>query len=392
MFILLVSIIYLSFISLGLPDSVLGSAWPSMFVEFGVPISYVGIISAIVSVSTIFSSFMSDRVTSRLGSSKTTCISIFLTAAALMGFSFSTNFWMLCIIAIPFGLGAGSVDAALNNFVALHFSAKHMSWLHCMWGVGASIGPYIMGIALSTDKGWNKGYFYISIIQLVIAFIVLMSLPIWKNQTKTVSPDETVDTEKKRTPLSFKEILSIPGAKSVMITFFCYCALECTAILWASSYLNLHRGIDADLAATFGSMFLLGITVGRAINGFIAMKLSDTTMIRIGEGIIFLGVIMIILPISDMVSLVGLVIMGVGCAPVYPSIIHSTPLRFGADKSQAIIGVQMACAYTGSCLMPPLFGLIANHITIALFPIYMGIILVTMIITHELLCKKHPIK
>lgn len=392
MFILLVSIIYLSFISLGLPDSVLGSAWPSMFVEFGVPISYVGIISAIVSVSTIFSSFMSDRVTSRLGSSKTTCISIFLTAAALMGFSFSTNFWMLCIIAIPFGLGAGSVDAALNNYVALHFSAKHMSWLHCMWGVGASIGPYIMGIALSTDKGWNKGYFYISIIQLVIAFIVLMSLPIWKNQTKTVSPDKAVDTEKKRTPLSFKEILSIPGAKSVMITFFCYCALECTAILWASSYLNLHRGIDADLAATFGSMFLLGITVGRAINGFVAMKLSDTTMIRIGEGIIFLGVIMIILPISDMVSLIGLVIMGVGCAPVYPSIIHSTPLRFGADKSQVIIGVQMACAYTGSCLMPPLFGLIANHITIALFPIYMGIILVTMIITHELLCKKHPIK
>ena len=309
-----------------------------------------------------------------------------------MGFSFSTRFWMLCIIAIPFGLGAGSVDAALNNYVALHFSAKHMSWLHCMWGVGASIGPYIMGIALSTDKGWNRGYFYISIIQLVIAFIVLMSLPIWKNQTKTANPDETVDTEKKRTPLSFKEILSIPGAKSVMITFFCYCALECTAILWASSYLNLHRGIDADLAATFGSMFLLGITVGRAINGFVAMKLSDTTMIRIGEGIILLGVIMIILPISDMVSLIGLVIMGVGCAPVYPSIIHSTPLRFGADKSQAIIGVQMACAYTGSCLMPPLFGLIANHITIALFPIYMGIILVTMIFTHELLCKKHPIK
>ena len=392
MFILLVSIIYLSFISLGLPDSVLGSAWPSMFVEFGVPISYVGIISAIVSVSTIFSSFMSDRVTSRLGSSKTTCISIFLTAAALMGFSFSTNFWMLCIIAIPFGLGAGSVDAALNNYVALHFSAKHMSWLHCMWGVGASIGPYIMGIALSTDNGWNRGYFYISVIQLVIAFIVLMSLPIWKNQTKTANPDVTVDTEKKRTPLSFKEILSIPGAKSVMITFFCYCALECTAILWASSYLNLHRGIDADLAATFGSMFLLGITVGRAINGFVAMKLSDTTMIRIGEGIILLGVIMIILPISDMVSLVGLIIMGVGCAPVYPSIIHSTPLRFGADKSQAIIGVQMACAYTGSCLMPPLFGLIANHITIALFPIYRGIILVTMIFTHELLCKKHPIK
>jgi fucose permease len=378
--------------SLGLPDSLLGSAWPVMHNEISVPVSYAGIISMTITAGTILSSLFSDKLLHKFGAGLVTAVSVTTTAICLFGFSISTHFWMLILWAIPFGLGAGGVDAILNNYVALNFKAQHMSWLHCMWGVGASIGPYIMGIALSTDKGWNKGYFYISIIQLVIAFIVLMSLPIWKNQTKTVSPDETVDTEKKRTPLSFKEILSIPGAKSVMITFFCYCALECTAILWASSYLNLHRGIDADLAATFGSMFLLGITVGRAINGFIAMKLSDTTMIRIGEGIIFLGVIMIILPISDMVSLVGLVIMGVGCAPVYPSIIHSTPLRFGADKSQAIIGVQMACAYTGSCLMPPLFGLIANHITIALFPIYMGIILVTMIITHELLCKKHPIK
>ena len=309
-----------------------------------------------------------------------------------MGFSFSTQFWMLCVLAIPFGLGAGSVDAALNNYVALHFSAKHMSWLHCMWGVGASIGPYIMGTALAADKGWNKGYFYISIIQLVIGFIVLMSLPIWKNQTKTANPDEVIDTEKKRVPLTFKQIISIPGAKAVMVTFFCYCAFECTAILWASSYLNLHRGIDADLAATFGSMFLLGITAGRAISGFIAMKLSDTSMIRIGESIILLGVIMVILPVNDIVSLIGLVIMGFGCAPVYPSIIHSTPVRFGSEKSQAIIGVQMACAYTGSCLMPPLFGLIANHISISLFPIYIGVILVVMIITHELLCKKYPIK
>ena len=391
MFILLVSIIYLAFISLGLPDSVLGSAWPSMFVEMDVPVSYVGIVSIIISVGTIFSSLMSDRITSRLGSSKTTCISIFLTAAALMGFSVSSEFWMICLFAIPYGLGAGSVDAALNNYVALHFAAKHMSWLHCMWGLGASIGPYIMGMALSADKGWDKGYFYISIIQFVIAFIVLISLPIWKKNVDKESSKTDV-TEQKRTPLTLRQIFSIPGAKPVMITFFCYCALEVTAILWASTYLNIYRGIDADLAATFGSLFLVGITVGRAINGFIAMKLSDTTMIRIGQGIILLGTVMVVLPISNTVSLIGLVIMGMGCAPVYPSIIHSTPIRFGADKSQAIIGVQMASAYTGSCLMPPLFGLIANHIGIGLFPVFMGVILILMIVMHEVLCYRYPIK
>ncbi len=391
MFILLVSIIYLAFISLGLPDSVLGSAWPSMFVEMDVPVSYVGIVSIIISIGTILSSLMSDRITSRLGSSKTTCISIFLTAAALMGFSVSSEFWMICLFAIPYGLGAGSVDAALNNYVALHFAAKHMSWLHCMWGLGASIGPYIMGMALSADKGWDKGYFYISIIQLVIAFIVLISLPIWKKNVDKESSKTDV-TEQKRTPLTLRQIFSIPGAKPVMITFFCYCALEVTAILWASTYLNIYRGIDADLAATFGSLFLVGITVGRAINGFIAMKLSDTTMIRIGQGIILLGTVMVVLPISNTVSLIGLVIMGIGCAPVYPSIIHSTPIRFGADKSQAIIGVQMASAYTGSCLMPPLFGLIANHIGIGLFPVFMGVILILMIVMHEVLCYRYPIK
>ncbi|MBQ9703659.1 MAG: MFS transporter [Clostridia bacterium] len=391
MFILLVSIIYLAFISLGLPDSVLGSAWPSMFVEMDVPVSYVGIVSIIISIGTILSSLMSDRITSRLGSSKTTCISIFLTAAALMGFSVSSEFWMICLFAIPYGLGAGSVDAALNNYVALHFAAKHMSWLHCMWGLGASIGPYIMGMALSADKGWDKGYFYISIIQFVIAFIVLISLPIWKKNVDKESSKTDV-TEQKRTPLTLRQIFSIPGAKPVMITFFCYCALEVTAILWASTYLNIYRGIDADLAATFGSLFLVGITVGRAINGFIAMKLSDTTMIRIGQGIILLGTVMVVLPISNTVSLIGLVIMGMGCAPVYPSIIHSTPIRFGADKSQAIIGVQMASAYTGSCLMPPLFGLIANHIGIGLFPVFMGVILILMIVMHEVLCYRYPIK
>lgn len=388
MFILLISVIYLSFISLGLPDSVLGAAWPSMFGEMGVPVSYAGIISAIIAAGTIISSLMSDRITLKLGSAKTTLISALMTAGALLCFSLSTEFYMLCLCAIPYGLGAGSVDAALNNYVALHFAAKHMSWLHCMWGLGASLGPYIMSYTLTSGLGWDTGYIYISVIQFVIAFILFLSLPVWKNGSGL---KESVN-DSGRKPLSLRQIVSIPGAKAIMITFFCYCALEVTLILWASTYLNLDRGIDATEAAAWGSLFVIGITVGRAINGFIAMRLSDTALINIGEIIMVIGVAMLIIPISDTISLIGLVVVGVGCAPIYPCIIHATPLRFGADKSQALIGVQMASAYTGTCLMPPLFGLIANYISISLFPVFVGAILVIMIFTHSYLCKKYPIK
>ena len=388
MFVLLIAVLYLAFIGLGLPDTILGSAWPSMFEEMNVPVSFAGIISPIISIGTIISSLMSDRITLKLGSGKTTFISILMTAGALLGFSLSSEFWMLCLFAIPFGLGAGSVDAALNNYVALHYSSKHMSWLHCMWGVGASIGPAIMSFALTSGRGWSKGYLYISIIQFVISFIVLISLPMWKNRIEMKEENENKD----RKPVSFFKVLSMGGAKPLLLSFFCYCALEVVIILWASTYLHLDRGIDAEIAAAWASLYVLGITVGRAINGFASMKLSDTTLIRIGFSICTVGMLMIILPISNTVSLVGLVVAGLGSAPIYPCIIHSTPIRFGADKSQAIIGMQMASAYTGSCLMPPLFGLIANHISISLFPFYAGAILITMIVSHEYLCHKYPLK
>jgi len=386
---ILLGIIYLAFIGLGLPDGLLGAGWPVMQPALSVPVSYAGIISAIVSLGTIISSLMSDRITLKLGSGKTTFISILMTAAALLGFSFSSNFLMLCLFAIPYGLGAGSVDAALNNYVALHYSSKHMSWLHCMWGLGASIGPAIMSFALTGGTGWKSGYLYISIIQFVISFVVLISLPLWKNRVDVSSDDGEAKTRK---PISLKDIFSIKGAKPIMVTFFCYCALEVVMTLWVSTYLNLDRGIKAEIAAAWGSLYLIGITVGRAVNGFISMKLSDTTLIRIGQGITLISVIMIILPVSDTLSLIGLVVAGIGCAPIYPCIIHSTPARFGSDKSQAIIGVQMASAYTGTCLMPPLFGLIAEHISISLFPIFVGIILILMIVMHEYLCYKNPIK
>ena len=378
---LLLAVIYLSFISLGLPDALLGSAWPSMYSEFDVPVSYAGIISMIIAIGTIISSLQSDRLTRKLGAGKVTAISVAMTAAAILGFSVSHSFWMLCLWAIPYGLGAGSVDAALNNYVALHFASRHMSWLHCMWGVGASVGPYIMGLALAGGGNWNMGYRIIAFLQLALTVILFLSLPLWKH------PAGAAEDGGPASALTLDQILQIPGTKAVMVTFFCYCALEQTAGLWASSYLVLHKGIAPETAASFASLFFIGITVGRALNGFLTMKLSDTQLIRLGLGIIAVGIAAFLLPLGEYAALVGLILIGLGCAPIYPCIIHSTPDHFGADRSQAIIGVQMASAYVGTCLMPPLFGLIANHITVALFPFYLLVILVLMVFMYETLLK-----
>lgn len=387
---LLLAIIYLAFISLGLPDSLLGSAWPTMYQQFGVPISYAGIISMIISAGTIVSSLQSDRLTKKLGTGKVTAISVAATAVALFGFSFSHSFWALCLWAIPYGLGAGSVDASLNNYVALHYKSRHMSWLHCMWGVGATTGPYIMGIALSAGHGWNMGYRYIGIIQVILTSVLIFSLPLWKGRTEETEVEElqTDQAENGKKVLSVREILKISGAREVMLCFFCYCALEQTTGLWASSYLSLHKGIPAETAAAFASLFFIGITVGRAISGFVTMKLNDIQMIRLGQGIIVAGIVAMILPGSNILAMAGLVLIGLGCAPIYPCVIHSTPAHFGADKSQAIIGVQMAFAYIGILAMPPLFGVLASRISVALLPCYLFAILVVMVIMHELLTKK----
>ena len=378
----LLGIIYLSFISLGLPDALLGAAWPNMYPEFQVPVSYAGIISMIIALGTIISSLQSDRLTKKFGTGKVTAVSVGITAFALWGFSVSHSFILLCLWAIPYGLGAGSVDASLNNYVALHYASKHMSWLHCMWGIGATLGPYIMGAALTGGTTWNTGYRIISVLQIILTAALIFSLPKWKKQN-TISENGSI-----RKTLSLKEILAIPGAKAIMLCFFCYCAIEQTTMLWASSYLNLAKGIDAKTAASFAAMFCIGITIGRGINGFIAMRLKDRQMIRMGQAIILIGIIIMFLPFGQTVSLIGFSLIGLGCAPVYPCVIHSTPEHFGADRSQAIIGVQMASAYIGTCLMPPLFGLIANHISIRLLPLYLLILLILMIYMHELLERK----
>ena len=386
MFSLLLAVIYLSFISLGLPDSLLGSVWPTIYQEFNVPVSYAGAIFMIISAGTIFSSLQSDRLTKLLGTGKVTAFSVLMTAIALWGFSVSSSYWMLILWAIPYGLGAGSVDASINNYVALHYKSHHMSWLHCMWGVGASIGPYIMSFALLNNQGWNMGYRYISILQLGLSIIIMLSLPLWKKQP-IVNDTDSIDENRSSKVLTLKEIISIPGIKQLMLMFFCYCALEQTTMLWASSYLVLQHGFDLELATSYGSLFFIGITVGRAISGFITLKLNDKQMIYLGQAIILIGIILMILPFTHNISLIGLVIIGLGCAPIYPCIIHSIPSNFGADKSQSIIGVQMASAYIGNLLMPPLFGIIANHISPVLFPVYLLLILIVMVVMHIKLNK-----
>ena len=382
---LLLAIIYLSFISLGLPDALLGAAWPTMCMEFNVPVSYAGIVSIIISVGTIISSLMSDRVTRRFGTAKVTAFSVAMTAFALFGFSISGSYWLLLLWAVPYGLGAGSVDASINNYVALHYASRHMSWLHCMWGVGASLGPYIMGYALSGGQGWNAGYRYIGIMQVALTAILFLSIPIWK---KRDTADGSGENGGRASALGLREILAIPGAKEILLAFFCYCALESTAGLWGATYLVRHLGMDAETAASLASMFYLGITTGRALSGFMTYKFNDTNMIRIGQSVILIGVAAMLLPLGTFGAITGLVLVGLGCAPIYPSVIHSTPEHFGAENSQAIIGVQMASAYLGTLLAPPVFGLIANHISASLMPVYLGAILLLMVIMCEQLNRK----
>ena len=380
---LLLGIIYLSFVSLGLPDALLGAAWPIMSGALAVPLSHAGGIALIIAIGTVVSSLMSDRMTKWLGTGKVTAISVGMTAVALFGFSASRSYWMLCLWAIPYGLGAGSVDASLNNYVAVHYASRQMSWLHCMWGLGASLGPYIMGAALTGGMGWNSGYRAIGLLQTALTVVLVFSLPLWKPRR-----DEPQEDGSRSTPLTLKQIVAIPGAKEVMLAFFCYCALEQTCILWGSSYLVIHGGLPEETAASLASLFMLGITAGRFLSGFLTYRFRDEAMVRLGEGILLLGVLFMLLPLGKYAAMAGLLLMGLGCAPVYPCLIHATPAHFGEENSQAIIGVQMASAYVGICCMPPLFGLLANHLGAGLLPWYVGALLLAMTAMSERLNRK----
>ncbi|MBR6668360.1 MAG: MFS transporter [Clostridia bacterium] len=378
---LLLAVIYAAFISLGLPDALLGSAWPVMHAQMNVPLSWAGVVTFVIAMGTVVSALLSDRLTLKLGAGRVTALSVSLTALALLGFSISNRYWMLLLFAIPYGLGAGSVDAALNNYVALHYSNRHMSWLHCMWGVGCSIGPSIMGWALTGNSAnWPLGYRVVGVMQLVLTAVIVLSLPMWRGRSGTSQAEEKQEDVR---PMPISELIRLKGAREIMVTFFCYCALESTAGIWASSYLVFHHGLDKETAAACASLFYIGITAGRALNGFIAERFSDTALTRAGFVIMGVGVLTLLIPLGKIAAMAGLIILGMGCAPTYPCIIHATPIRFGREKSQAFIGVQMASAYLGTTLMPPLFGLLADHISVGLYPAYMTAILLLMVIMHE---------
>ena len=387
---LLLPIIYVAFISLGLPDSLLGSAWPVMGKALGAPLEFAGIISMIIAAGTIVSSLLSDFLNRKLGTGLVTTVSVAMTALALAGFSFAPNFLTVCFIAIPYGLGAGGVDAALNNYVALHYKARHMSWLHCMWGVGATIGPYIMGHFLTTDASWRGGYRCISILQIALTAILVISLPLWSRRKNGVSDGvnttENAHIERKRHTIF--SALKISGVPLILLTFFGYSSLEATTGLWASSYLVNFRNVNPVTAARFASFFYIGITFGRFLNGFFAEKIGDRNLIIIGVCTASAGILMIALPLSNIFALAGLIIIGLGCAPIYPSIIHSTPANFGAENSQAIVGIQMASAYTGSTFIPPLFGIIAGRVGIWMYPFFLIVFALIILTGTKVIARK----
>lgn len=355
MYIFLLSLIYIAFISLGLPDSLLGSGWPVMHTELGVPVSYMGIVSMVISGGTIISSLLSDKLTRKFGTRIVTVASVFLTVIALFGFSFSSRFWMLIVFAVPYGLGAGAIDAALNNYIALHYKAKHMSWLHCFWGVGTIVSPFIMSYALA-NRTWNSGYRMVGLIQLGIALLLLVTLPVWNvNQSTSREDGKSV---------GLTGALKIKGVPFLLLGFFAYCAAEATTMQWASTYFVEVKGIAADRAAGFAALFYIGITAGRFISGIITDRLGDRKMILLGTRDSCLRDFYLV-PSGEV--LYGRVCSfscdSLGCAPIYPCIIHSTPYNFGAENSGAIIGIQMASAYVGSTFIPPLFGLLGNAVS-----------------------------
>lgn len=390
---LILIIVYLSFISLGLPDSLLGSAWPAMYGELGVSISSISWISVITTGGTVLSSLLSGTMIKRFGTAKVTLVSILLTAIALLGFAFSGSFLGLCILAIPLGLGAGSVDAALNNFVALYFKASHMSWLHSFWGLGATMGPLILSFFIARGS-WENGYLAIGILQLILVAFITSSLPKWK---QVENKDANDASEAEVVFQSKKSVLKKNSVKLSVLAFFLYSAIETTTGLWSSTYLVEYKSLAPEVAARWTSLFFLGITIGRLISGFLTYTMSNKLLIRLGQLICAFGGVLLLVPFSDLFSMAGLLFIGLGCAPIYPSMIHDTPNRFGRGASQSVMGLQVAFAYIGSSIMPLIFSGLVSFSTIGLFPVYILLSVVVMTlcsekmntaVKHELLSNK----
>ena len=368
---LLLLVIYLAFISLGLPDSMLGAAWPLMRSELGLPLEGAGLVSVIITVGTIISSLLTGRLIRKLGTGRLTTLSVLTTALALLGYSFTTSYLWLCLMAVPMGLGAGAVDASLNDFVARNYSSKHMSWLHAFWGVGATAGPLLMAGMISLTGRWQNGYRSVSFVQFGLVAILIASLSLWKKFDHASAEAHSVK-------LSNGSIWKIPGMGPNLAAFFAYCSLELTAGLWFASYLVQIRGVKPETAAAWAASYYFGIMLGRMINGFLTRRFSSKTLIRAGQTSILLGILLLFLP-GNTFSLIGLLLVGMGCAPIYPSMLHETPARFGKENSSRLMGIQMASAYVGLSVAPPLVGLLASRWSLQIFPFALLILLALMV-------------
>lgn len=363
MYFLLLILIYIAFISLGLPDSVLGAAWPSMYRSFGVPEGSAGIITMLMYSGTMISSMASDWIIRKLGTGYVLVLSVALTAITMLGFSMAENFTMLCLIALPYGLGGGCVDASLNNYVATHYKARHMNFLHCFWGIGTIISPLVMGAFIENGGVWTQGYRAIAIFQFILVAVLLFSVPLWKRESN--------DHQEEKSPVSFRNLISMPGVKASLTAFFSYCALETTMGLWTSTYLSEIKGIDLAMATKCGMLFYIGIASGRFISGLISEKLGDVKLIGIGISVTILSLCALLIPGTGGPMLYSLIILaGMGCGPIFPSMVHHSPEISGPDGSQMLIGFQLAMASAGSITIPALFGIIVNRISIALMPCF----------------------
>ncbi len=374
---ILLIIIYLAFISLGLPDSMLGAAWPAAYAQLGAPVSYAGFVSISITIGTVISSLVSVRVIRRFGTGGVTAACVLLTASALFAISFTHSFVVLMLLAIPLGLGGGAIDAALNNYVALHYKASHMSFLHSFWGVGATISPLIMSHFLKQNGNWQGGYRFVSILQFSLALIMMLTLPLW-GKVSHASPDELLGG-----PIEIDNRAAIKkrGAVFAVLSFFFYCAAESSVGLWVATFFVSVRGIDPSVAASWGSLFFFGIMGGRMISGLLAVRVKERVLINAGIIFAIAGALLLALPLTQVLSLAGLLLFGFGCAPVFPNLIHITPRRFGAAYSQAIIGLQMAAAYLGSTLIPPLVGWIGQDYGFTGLPYFLLICLAMLYLT-----------
>ncbi|MGN1399066.1 MAG: MFS transporter [Erysipelotrichaceae bacterium] len=379
MYFLLLAVIYLAFISLGLPDSLLGSVWPSVHTELNIPTSYMGILSVIISGLAIITSLLSEKLTKRFSTVSVTAVSILLTAIGMYGFSLSKNIYQLCFWTIPYGIGGGAIDAALNNYVAQHYSSKHINWLHCFWGVGTIISPYIMGYAIK-NYHWSLGYKMVALLQIIIFFIFLLSFPLW--QKDNITAEETANK-----PQKIRVLIKIDGVKANLIAFCCYCCGEATCMYWSSSYLEALNGLTKDEAANFGSLFFIGITCGRLISGFLSEWLDDKQLLKIGNLIAIAASLMIIIP-NKYLSVIGFVLLGLGCGPIYPCILHATIVDFDEKYSHGIIGFQMAFAYIGSTTAPALFAQLVKFLPIRIMPLYLLLFFVVLLLSYQISSKQ----